>query len=178
MSLNEDVLNSHTYFDGRILRLRVETVKLSDGTVSTRELIEHSSAVAILPVLDDGRLVLVKQYRNSIKQTLLEFPAGCVEANESIEQAAKRELQEETGYSAATLSHWSQSVMAPGFCDEVVHVFLATGLTQSQACLDEDERLEVCVLSVSELKEKMLNHKVLVDGKSQLMFFRYLYSCE
>ena len=177
MSLHEDVLNSQTYFDGHILRLRVETVKLADGTVSTRELVDHRPAVAIIPVLDDGRMVLVKQYRNSIKQALLEFPAGGVEAHESFVQAAKRELQEETGYSASKLRYWTQIVMTPGFCDEILHIFLATGLKQGNVCFDEDERVEVCLLSVEELKEQMLNNKTIVDGKSQLMFFRYLYSC-
>ena len=174
MEHQENTLRKDAYFSGRVVDLEVHTVVLADGTVSTRELVKHKAAVVILALLDRQTVVMVKQFRKSIEQVLLECPAGGIEEGESPLDAAKRELREETGYEAKDWKALGSIVMTPGFCDEILHAFVAKDLTKGALCLDEDERVEVLTYSLSSLKESMLNPHCIIDGKSQALFFRYL----
>ncbi len=139
----EIVTASRRIYDGRILNLREDSVRLHDGREALREIVEHAEVVAIVPVDADGNVVLVRQYRLAADEALLEIPAGGVEPGESIEDAAQRELQEETGYRAADLRRLCGFYVSPGYVTEFIHVFLGSGLSESAINGDPDEQIVV-----------------------------------
>jgi len=141
--LTEKALDSNIIYRGRILNLRVDTVQLPDGRTGKREIVEHSGAVIIIPVNQDGQLLLVRQYRYAIGRSTLEAPAGNIEPGEDLESAARRELQEETGYKAKELTRLCSFFSTPGFCSEELHIFFASNLTLLEQNLDDDEFVEV-----------------------------------
>ena len=144
--------NSRLVHRGRYLTLRVDTIERSDGSRAERDVVGHPGAVAILALDDEDRLLMVRQYRSPASRTLLEVPAGTLDVDEetgSIEDpdlAAPRELEEETGYRAESLRRVTSFWTAPGFATELMHLYLATGLTPAdddRRGPDEDERLEL-----------------------------------
>ena len=158
-------LSSKTVFDGKLLHVTYDTVQVENGNESWREVVRHPGAVAILAVLPDGKIIMERQYRYAIGDTLLEIPAGKLDEGEEPLAAAKRELHEETGYGA---EHWKKLgsiVTSPGFCDEVIHIFLATGLEKGEQQLDEDEFVEVLACSLEELETKIATGE-LFDAKT------------
>ena len=130
-------------YQGRIFNVFVEEVVLPNGVVKNREVIRHPGAAAMVPVFDDGTIGLIKQFRHAIGDYLWEIPAGTLEKNESPLECAQRELAEEIGFQAAHLEKLSEILPAPGYTDECIHIFLATGLTPAVQALDDDEVLEV-----------------------------------
>ncbi|HEU4759339.1 MAG TPA: NUDIX hydrolase [Dehalococcoidia bacterium] len=139
----ERVIASRRIYEGRIVNLREDTVELDDGRRALREVVEHADVVAIVPLDEAGRVVMVRQYRLPVAQALLEVPAGGVEPGESVEEAAQRELQEETDLRAAELQRLGGFYVSPGYCTELIHVLLATGLSESAAEADPDEQITV-----------------------------------
>ena len=137
---HEETIATKPIFDGRIISLQVDTVKLPDGSTATRELVRHPGAVAVLAILD-GRLLVVEQYRKPLDKAQVEIPAGKLEPGEDPMDAAGRELEEETGYRAKSLTHLSTFATSPGFADEVIHLYVATELEKGEARPDEDEFL-------------------------------------
>src|SRR5688572_2897249 len=135
----ERVTASLLIHEGRIVNLREDTVELADGRTALREVVEHAQVVAVVPVDAGGNVVLVRQYRLPAGQALLEIPAGGVDGEETIEVAAQRELQEETGYRAGRLERLAGFFVSPGYCTEFIHIFVATGLTESAIEADPDE---------------------------------------
>ena len=130
-------------FDGRILNLRVDRVLFDDGIEATREVVEHRGASVIIPLLEDKRVLLVRQYRYAIGKELLEIPAGTCDEGESPEDCAKRELQEETGFTCDDLEKVLECYVAPGYSTEKIHFYLARRLRRTQQDPDEDERISV-----------------------------------
>src|SRR5262249_53704279 len=147
----ETVIGSQSIYEGRIVHLRVDTVRLPNGKESKREIVAHRGAVCIVPVRDDGKILLVQQFRLAAGKTLLEIPAGTLEEGEGPALCAERELEEETGYRAAKLVPLFQAYLAPGYSTELIYAFLATGLTPTQAHTDADENLELTPLSFAEI---------------------------
>ena len=139
----ENTIDSSRPYDGRILSVRVDTVELPSGRRTIREVAEHSDAVCMIPVDDDGNVLLVRQYRKPTESSLLEAPAGGVEAGEVSEDTVLRELQEEVGYTASNLRHLASFWIAPGWATERMHAYLATGLTPSKLSADDDENIQV-----------------------------------
>src|SRR5262245_41813107 len=135
--MDEQVLSSRRIYEGKIVRLRVDDVRLPDGHESTREVVEHNAAVAIVPVAPDGRIVMVRQYRLPAGRVMLEVPAGTLDGDEDPETAAQRELQEETGLRAARLTRLGGFWVAPGYCTEYIHIYLAENLSESRLVADE-----------------------------------------
>ena len=123
----ERVLESRRLYDGRIMAVRVDTVAMPNGREATREIVEHAPVVAIVPVDENGDVVMVQQYRLATGDVMLEVPAGLVDEGEELEAAAQRELQEEIGHRAGHLERLSGFFVSPGFCTEFIHVFLALG---------------------------------------------------
>ena len=170
--MEERVLESRRIYDGRIVNLRVDQVAFDDGRVGQREVVEHSQAVAIVAVADDGRILLVRQFRLPIGRVMLEVPAGGLDADEEPEAAAQRELQEETGYRAARLERLGGFWVAPGYCTEYIHVYLAEGLTESRLAADEDERIEVEALSLGDALA-LVDRGEIDDAKSICGLLQY-----
>jgi len=165
MILREETLNSQSIYHGRIIKVRVDEVLLPNGSTSTREIVEHSGAVAIVAVDEEQNVCLVRQYRKPVEKVLLEIPAGTMDAGETPLDCARRELEEETGLKANNLEEILYYYSAPGFCDEKLHIFLATGLECGKAKPDDDEFLETVRMPLEEAYQAILNGDI-IDGKS------------
>ncbi|MBI4499230.1 MAG: NUDIX hydrolase [Chloroflexi bacterium] len=139
----EHVIVTRRIYEGRILNLRVDTAQFPDGRTTTREVVEHSPSVVLVPLDDHGNVLLVRQYRLAVGHTLLELPAGGLNGQETPEVAADRELREETGYAAAHLERLGGYFASPGYCSEYLHLFLATGLHEAPLDADHDESIDV-----------------------------------
>lgn len=169
----ERTIKSQEIFAGRIVRLSVDTVELPSGHQTTREVVEHPGAVGILPVMDDGRFVLVKQYRYATKRELLEVPAGTREPNEDAETCARRELGEETGFQATTLTPLARFFVSPGWCDEEIIIYLARGLSAVDVSSEEDEDLAVHIIEPAAALERIAQGEI-ADAKTMTAIYAYL----
>lgn len=165
MTPREPTIESRRIYKGRVVGLRVDTVQLPDGRVSQRELVEHSASVSIVPLDREMNVLLVRQYRKAVEQTLLEVTAGGLEEGEAPEDGARRELEEETGYIADHMEHLASFFMSPGYCDEEMHVFLATGLKEGQPHPESDESIEVVSVPIDSIPE-MIQCGEIKDAKS------------
>jgi ADP-ribose pyrophosphatase len=148
----EITIESKRIYFGRVVTLDADRVRLPDGGESVREVVRHAGAVVILPLFDDGRIALVRQFRYAVAAEVLEFPAGTLEPGEDVRTCAERELVEETGWQASGLEELGSFYSTPGFTDELLHSFIATGLSPSENGIapDVDESIEVEVVSVEE----------------------------
>lgn len=160
-------------FNGRILNLRVDKVILDDGLQTTREVVEHPGATVIIPLLENNRVLLVKQYRYAIGRELLEIPAGTRKDGESPEICAKRELQEETGYACEELEKVLECYVALGYSTEKIHFYLARRLRRIGQIPDEDERITVVPLPITEALSKIRTGEIC-DAKTICAIFRIL----
>lgn len=156
--------NVETLYEGRIVRLYRKTVVMPHGGEARLEIVHHPGAAAVVPLHEDGSVTLVRQYRHAVGDWLLELPAGLLEPGEPPEACAARELEEEVGLSAASVEHLTTYHTTPGFTDEVVHLYLATGLTPCPQRLEEDELLTVVQLPLWEALAKAGNGTG--DGKT------------
>lgn len=147
------------------MNLRVDTVELSDGRRATREVVEHAEVVAVVPLLEGEDVLLVRQFRLPTEQVMLEVPAGGVDEGEEAVEAAQRELGEECGQRAGRLERLGGFYVSPGFCNEFVHVFLATELEPVERRPDPDEELEVVRLPLAEAL-RLVGAGEIRDGKS------------
>lgn len=158
------ILNSEKVYDGRQFKVTVDTISEGELTYQ-REVVHHFGSAVIIPVFDDGTVALVRQYRHPAVRYLLEAPAGTLEDREPPELGAARELEEEIGFVADHLEKLSEFFVSPGFLEEKMHVYLATGLTESQQRLEEDEILEVVRLPIAEALE-MITSGEIQDAKT------------
>lgn len=163
--LKEQLIESQTVFEGKILKVRLDRVLLPNGREATREVVGHPGAVAIVPVTDDDKVILVRQYRYPVGKIMLEIPAGKLDKGEKPEACALRELEEETGFVANSLEKLTSYYTAPGFTDEILHVFLARDLEQKEQNLDADEFIGVEYYSRDELKV-LLADDTVKDAKT------------
>jgi ADP-ribose pyrophosphatase len=148
--LTELVTKTRYAYTGRLLRLRVSQVRLTNGINTTREIVEHPGAVAIIPLLDENKILFVQQYRMAAGKKLLEIPAGTLERGETALFCAKRELTEETGYEARKIRKLFSCYLAPGYSTEKIHFFLGTRLTRREARQAEDETITVRAMKLSQ----------------------------
>jgi ADP-ribose pyrophosphatase len=165
MRLTEKTLGSRRIFEGRVVNLRVDTVELPDGRVTSREVVEHHGAVAIVPMLDHEKIVLVRQFRQPVGGTLLEIPAGTLDEGEDPCECARRDLVEEIGYFPEKLTEMFHSYLSPGYSTEMLHTFLAEDLQKAEAKRDFDEFLEVLTVSLRDAVE-MIRSGEIADAKS------------
>ena len=170
--LDETQVSTKQGFNGGLLKLWVDRVKLPNGKEATREIIKHQGAVGMLPILPDGRMVFVKQCRYAVGSVIYEIPAGKLEIGEEHLPSAKRELSEETGYTANKWTYLTSIVTTPGFTNETIHLYLAEDLTLHEQHPDEDEFLEVVTLSWQEVKTMVQNQEIF-DSKTLAALFMY-----
>jgi ADP-ribose pyrophosphatase len=159
------VLSHRRVYDGKILSLELDEIQEEGGAKALREVVRHRGSVAALPVDDEGRLVLVRQYRHPIGRPLWEVPAGILEKGESPEQAVRREVEEEVGRRAGHLERLAVFHPTPGFCDEVLHLFRATRLAEASVHPDDDEVLEVKWYTLDEAR-RLLDAGEVKDAKT------------
>ena len=146
----EDTLDSEQIFDGKLLKVFSDQVRLPDGVESVREYIKHPGAVVIIAVLDNGKLLFERQYRYPLRRVFLELPAGKIDAGEHILDTARRELREETGYKAKLWRHLGTMHPCLGYADERIEIFWAQGLRFVGAALDHGEILEVTEVNIAD----------------------------
>lgn len=165
--LEEKTIKTEHIFTGKVISLQVDDVELPDGKTSKREIIKHPGAVAIIPVTNDNKIVMVEQFRKALERDLVEIPAGKLEKGEEPHVCAVRELEEETGYVCETLELVTSFYTSPGFADEIVHVYEARGLSKKEnpASQDEDEFINLLELSLDEAKEYIVQKKIY-DAKT------------
>lgn len=171
MELIEKKLEGETLFDGAIIRVERDRVELPDGSTSRREVVRHPGGVIILPLDDQGRVHMVRQYRYPVERVLTELPAGKLEYGEDPLTAAKRELSEEVGAEAACWKSLGTILPTPGYCDEVHYLYLATGLTFASAHPDEGEFLEHLIIPFNLAVEMALDGS-LRDSKTIVALLR------
>ncbi|MCG2583244.1 NUDIX domain-containing protein [Massilia sp. TS11] len=151
MDLTESRIDGTIAYEGHFLKVAKDRIRLPDGSEAQREYILHPGAVVVLPVFEDGRVLMERQYRYPLRRSFIEFPAGKIDAGESDLVCAQRELQEETGYTASQWQHVCTIHNAIAYSDERLELFLARGLTAGTPRLDEGEFLETYTATVPEL---------------------------
>ena len=167
------ILKSEIVYQGKVFGVRRDEVVEPNGVRAVREVITHPGSVVVLPVLDDGRVVMIRQYRHAARQYLWELVAGRMEAGETPKKGAARELLEETGYRANWYEVFLDVFPTPGFLEERMFLLLAEGLTAGEAQPEEDEKIEVRAYKLSELKQ-MIHRGKLRDAKSIAGILYYL----
>ncbi|MDA0988256.1 MAG: NUDIX hydrolase [Chloroflexi bacterium] len=156
----EATIDSRRIYDGTIFGVRVDTVTLPNGRTSQREIIEHGNSVVMVPVDNQRRVLLVRQYRKATEKSLLEAPAGGLEEGEAPKDGALRELQEEIGFTAGKLQRMAGFWLTPGFCTEYMHAYIATDLSQSVLAPDYDENIEVVPVPLAQIPDLICSGEI------------------
>ena len=171
----EKTLTSQIIFEGRAVKLRVDTVQTANGRQTTREIVEHADCVAIVAVDAEDNILLVKQFRKPVEKQLLEIPAGGIDAGEDAETAVVREMREETGFWPQRVEHLGGFYSTPGYCTEYLYLYLATELTPSQLNAEDTEGIEVVRVPIAQIPELIASGRIY-DAKSiasLLIFLEY-----
>ncbi len=171
MAHYEKTLEQSYVFRGKIVSLRVDTAELENKKTATREVVEHPGGVCVLPLDDNGNVTLVRQFRYPYMEELLELPAGKRSPGEDPLECGKRELTEETGLAAEKYTSLGELYPSPGYLNEVIYLYLATGLTHVGQKLDEDEFLDVCTMPLSEAVDMVLDGRIK-DAKTGIALLK------
>ena len=171
MELFEKKLSSRQVFDGVVVKLFVDEVELPDGKKSIREIVRHPGAVCVVPVTDQGEVIMVRQFRYAFGEVLLEVPAGKLEPNEDPLEAALRELEEESGVVASHVEHMGELYTTVAIFDEKIQMYLATGLTYKNAHPDDGEFLEVEKIPLDTLVDMVMRGEIK-DSKTQIALLK------
>jgi ADP-ribose pyrophosphatase len=163
--LRTKTLASRRPFAGRILNLRIDTIQIADHPPVEREIVEHPGSVVVVPITDRSTVLMVRQWRHATGEELLEAPAGHIDPGESPEEAAQRELQEETGHRAGRLVRLSEFWVAPGWCTEFMHAYMALDLSESRLAQDIDEDVGVEEIAVARVPD-LITSGAIRDAKS------------
>ncbi|HOB15553.1 MAG TPA: NUDIX hydrolase [Defluviitoga sp.] len=173
MKLKEEEISKEIIFKGKILNLEMYNVRLPNGNISTREVVEHPGAVAILAIDEEDNVYLVKQYRFPIRKILIEIPAGKFDSpDEDPLECGKRELAEETGMKAKEWIYLGYIYTTPGFSNEKIHLYVAKRLDNVGSEPDDDEFVEVLKVNIHEV-EQMIENGEIIDAKSICALYRY-----
>jgi len=172
MDFTEKTLSSKYVYEGKIIKVRLDEVELPNGKSAKREVTEHSGAVAILPVTDDGSAILVRQFRYAYKEHLLEVPAGKIDPGEDPDTAARRELSEEINRACDELIPMGTMYPAPGAQYEPVYIYLAKGLKECGGEPDEDEFVEPLTIKMDKLIDMVMSGEIR-DAKTCIAVLKY-----
>jgi ADP-ribose pyrophosphatase len=156
----ESTISSRVIYSGKILNLRLDEVKLPNGKTSTREIVDHPGAVAIVALNEKNEVLMVRQYRKPVEEALLEIPAGKIEKEEQSDVCAQRELMEETGFFARNLRHITDFYTSPGFSSERMHLYLARDLEKKARQADDDEYIQLEAVPLEEAIRKIYDGEI------------------
>jgi ADP-ribose pyrophosphatase len=173
----EKTISSRYVFEGRALKLRIDTIINADGHETTREIVEHVECIAVVPVDENGDILLVRQYRKAIEKDLLEIPAGGIDPGEDADTAVKRELQEEIGHLPDKIERLGGFYSSPGFCNEYLYLYLATNLKPSQLYAEDTPGIVTVRVKPREIK-KLIKNGNICDSKSIAGLLFYLEFCK
>jgi ADP-ribose pyrophosphatase len=166
------VLSHEEIYRGKIVTLHVDTIRQESGKTTLREVVLHPGGVAAIPILDDGRILLIRQFRYAIGKFILELPAGKLDSGQPPLETVAREIEEEIGYCAGTLSHETTFYTTPGICNESIHLFIARNLVQSTQRLEEGEHITLEAYTLEECLKKIATEEIN-DGKTILGILWY-----
>ena len=169
----EETLSSQLIYDGRAVKLRVDSVRLSNGRQTTREIVEHSDCIAVVVIDESDNVLLVKQFRKPVENELLEIPAGGIDPGEDPEEAVNRELREEIGYMPRKVQRLGGFYSAPGYCTEYLYLYLATELVPNQLIAEDTEAINVVRVPIEEIPELIASGRIC-DAKSIAGLLAYL----
>lgn len=166
MNLEEKQLSFDYKFKGRIINLRVDEALLPNGATATREVVEHNGGICVVPITENGEVLMVEQYRYPYGEVILEIPAGKRDGNEEPLEGGKRELREETGAVAENYTFLGELYPTPGYCGEVIYMYLATGLSFWETDPDDDEFLNVKKIPLEKAVDMIMKGEIK-DAKTQ-----------
>lgn len=172
MDLEEKTIRKIYRYHGRIMNIRDDDVQLPNGKIASREVVEHVAGVCVLPITEEEKVIMVRQYRYPYGETMLELPAGRLDRGEKPFPGALRELHEETGVVGTEYFDLGRDYPSPGYTDEVTYMYAATGLKYIGQKLDEDEILDVVTIPLAEALEMCYNDE-LTDSKTQIALLKY-----
>jgi ADP-ribose pyrophosphatase len=167
----EETLTSKYLFEGRVIKLRFDEVRLQNGNTSTREIVEHPGGVCIAPVDENGNVLMVRQYRRPFDQMILEVPAGKLNYGEDPYECGVRELEEETGFTTDHMEFLGEAYLSPGFCNEVIHVYMTEHLIPGTLHPDEDEFINVERIPIDQLVTMIMSGEIR-DAKTQIAILK------
>jgi len=170
----EKTLSSRLIYEGRAVKLRVDTVQMPSGRETTREIVEHSDCVAIVAIDADDNVLLVNQFRQAVGKELLEIPAGGIEPGEDPVATVRRELREETGYLPGKVERLDGFYSAPGYCTEYLYLYLATDLTPSQLYAEDTENIRLIRAPIGQISDLIASGSIC-DAKSIAGLLTFLY---
>ena len=171
MDYTEKTVSSKEIYKGRIIYVKEDTVELPNGTIAGRELVLHNGGVGVIALDDDKNVLMVSQYRKPYDEMVLEVPAGKLEKGEDPKSAGIRELQEETGYQAKNVEYIGKYYPTPGYCSEIISLYLATDLTFVGQNLDEGEFVDVKKIPLAKLVEMVMNNEIY-DAKTAIAILK------
>jgi len=178
--LSEETLSSRRVFEGRALKLRIDSVRLPSGKETTREIVEHENCVAIVALDDADNILLVKQFRKPVEKELLEIPAGGIDPGESPEDAVRREMREETGFLPRDVKKLGGFYSSPGFCTEYLYLYLASDLEPKPLKAEDSENITLVRVPLKEIPG-LIASGAICDAKSiagLLTFLEYQRSAD
>ena len=171
MKLEETKISSEEIFNGVAIHLFKDEILLPNGHTGIREVIRHPGAVCVLPITHDGDVIFVNQFRYALNKVTLEVPAGKLEKGEDPKEATLRELSEETGLTAENIFHMGDLYTTPALIDEVIHMYIATDLTQGEQHLDDDEFVNTLKMPLSKAVDMVMNGEIK-DSKTQTIILK------
>lgn len=166
MTFEEKTVSTERIYEGKIINLRKDKVTVENG-YSTREIVEHGGGSVIAAIRDDGRMLMVRQYRKPAGRVMLEVPAGKIDPGEDSLDAARRELREETGYTADSIRLLTRMYPSVGYSEEILYIYLAEDLTEGETDFDENEAIDIETFEVEDLYRMVMEGRI-EDGKSQV----------
>ena len=169
----EETLFSKVVYSGRAVRLRVDDIQLPDGRQTSREVVEHSDCVAVIPLDADGNVLLVRQFRKPVEKDLLEIPAGCIDPGEEPVTTVRREMREETGYLPRKIERLGGFYASPGYCTEYLHLYLATDLVPDRLQAEDTDSIELVRVPLSQIVGLIASGDIC-DAKSIAGILLYL----
>lgn len=160
MTFEEKTLSSEMIYEGAILNLRRDKVEVINGRTSHREIVEHNGGVAMIAIKEDGKVIMVRQFRKPIEKVIMEIPAGKIEKGEEPYNTAVRELKEETGYTAGKIEYLTKFYPSVGYSKEVLYIYLCTDLVAGETEFDENEALDIFEMDLDELFKMAANGEI------------------